>query len=73
MHGGYNYAYDKVAMPKTVMRKGNLEFYSTKNRGCASCSMHQMLGRHDEHPNDTYTSSNCGGCSSCTIHQMIGR
>jgi hypothetical protein len=49
MYGGYNYAYDKVAMPMFVPRRCQVEFYYTKT-GCAPCgSMHQMLGRHDCH------------------------
>jgi hypothetical protein len=48
MNGGYNYAYDKVAMPKVAIKKCQVEFYSTKITGCDCCSFHQMLGRN--HP-----------------------
>jgi len=45
MYGGYNYAYDKVAMPKIAACK-SIEFYSSRTNRL-SCSVYGMLrGRH---------------------------
>lgn len=49
MHGGYNYTYDKVVMPRLVAKRCPVEFYFTKVGSGASCnSMHEMLGRRDD-------------------------
>jgi hypothetical protein len=47
MYGGYNYMYDKIAIPKVVSKKCHVEFYYTKTNNCSDCGIYQMLGRHD--------------------------
>jgi hypothetical protein len=48
MHGGYNFAYDKIAMPNKFQMKCHVTFYSTKSNGCTCCNLHQMLGLDDD-------------------------